>query len=374
MDDAAHAEAVRSGRAWEAFCDSLKAAGALVLAPDAPAGDVDRAEGFRCLTRLVRLALKTSLEYGDPSAPQLIPYMSDSQKFGIDNPDQDYLWARISGRHRYRLSGTRGTVGYVGIGVYAGSAGRGDGRTVAHVHAEELQAGPGDRLELILSPDPAPGNWIRLDPDVSTLIVRQTFQDRSREEPARLALECLDRIGPPPPLTPAKLGRALDRASLQVAGSMAFFKSLANRWRETPNVLHPTDRALASRSFGDPDLYYCGGSWRVGPGEALLVDFVPPRCRWWGFLVCNYWTESLDYRWRPIATNGERARRRADGSVRLAIAHEDPGLPDVNWLDTEGHGEGTMCLRWLLAEQTPVPVPRLVSIEALRRGDARGRS
>jgi hypothetical protein len=368
MDDAAYAEALRSGRAWEAFCDSLKAAGALVLAPDAPVSDVDRAEGFRCLTRLARLALKTSLEYGEPSAPQLIAYMGDSQKFGIDNPDQDYLWARISGRHRYRLSGPRGTAGYLGIGVYAGSAGRGDGRTVAHVHAEELGATPGGRLDVILSPEPSPGSWIRLDADASTLIVRQTFEDRSREEPARLVLECLDRVGPPPPLSPARLARALDRAALQVSGSLGFFKSLSNRWRETPNVLHPSDRALAARSFGDPDLYYCGGYWRVGPGEALLVDFVPPRCRWWGFLVCNYWTESLDYRWRPIATNGARARRRADGSVRIAIAHEDPGLRDVNWLDTEGHGEGTMCLRWLLAEETPVPLPRLVKLSELRSG------
>ena len=56
--------------------------------------------------------------------------------------------------------------------------------------------------------------------------------------------------------------------------------------------------------------------------------------------------------------------------VRLAFIflHEDPGLRDVNWLDTEGHGEGTMCLRWLLADETPVPVPRLVSLEALRAG------
>jgi hypothetical protein len=368
MDGGARAEALRDGRAWEAFCDALKAAGALVLAPDAPAGDVDRAEGFRLLTRLARLGLKTALEYGDPAAPQLIPYMGDSQKFGIDNPDQDYLWARISGRHRYRLSGTRGSVGYLGIGVYAGSAARGDGRTVAHVHAEDLQIGPAGRLEVTLSAESAPGNWIRLDPDASTLIVRQTFQDRASEQPARLALECLDREGPPPPLSPERLARGLERAALQVSGSVAFVKALANRWRETPNVLHPSDRALASRSFGDPDLYYCGGYWRVGPGEALVIDFVPPRCRWWGFLLCNYWTESLEYRYRPVALNGHRARRRADGSVRIAIAAEDPGLADVNWLDTEGHGEGTMCLRWLLAETTPVPTPRLVRLADFSKG------
>jgi hypothetical protein len=368
MEDAAYGEALHSGRAWEQFCDALKAAGAQVLAPDVPASDVDRAEGFRCLTRLVRLALKTGLEYADPAAPQLIPYMGDSQKFGIDNPDQDYLWARISGRRRYRLSGTRGGACYLGNGVYAGSAGRGDGRTVAHVHAEELEASPDGRLEVILSPEPAPGNWIRTDPGASTLIVRQTYGDRAAEEPARLSLECLDREAPPPPLTAEKLARSLERAALQVAGSLAFFKALSNRWRESPNLLHPTDRELAKRSFGDPDLYYCGGYWRVAPGEALVVDFVPPRCRWWGFLVCNYWTESLEYRYRPVATNGHRARRRADGSVRIAIAHEDPGLPDVNWLDTEGHGEGTMCLRWLLAETTPVPTPKLRKLSELRGG------
>jgi hypothetical protein len=29
-------------------------------------------------------------------------------------------------------------------------------------------------------------------------------------------------------------------------------------------------------------------------------------------------------------------------------------------MDTEGHAEGTMTLRWLLAEATPVPVPNVV--------------
>ena len=33
-----------------------------------------------------------------------------------------------------------------------------------------------------------------------------------------------------------------------------------------------------------------------------------------------------------------------DGSIRIIVAHQDPGLP--NWLNTCGHGEGTMCWRW----------------------------
>jgi hypothetical protein len=99
----------------------------------------------------------------------------------------------------------------------------------------------------------------------------------------------------------------------------------------------------------------------------LVIDFTPPRCTYWGFLLCNSGTESLEYRYRRVSTNKHRARYRADGSVRIVIAHEDPSLPDVDWIDTEGHREGTMTLRWLLAETTPVPSPRVVKWRDLAR-------
>jgi hypothetical protein len=123
---------------------------------------------------------------------------------------------------------------------------------------------------------------------------------------------------------------------------------------------------MAEESFGDPDLYYAGGYWRIAPDEALVVDLVPPRCRYWSFLLCNYWTESLDYRYRPIWTNGHRATHRPDGSVRIVVAAEEPRLPGITWLDTEGHREGTMTLRYLLAETTPIPTPRVVKLRDLR--------
>ena len=36
---------VLSGRTWEEFCDRLKAAGQVILRPEAPATEIDRAEG-----------------------------------------------------------------------------------------------------------------------------------------------------------------------------------------------------------------------------------------------------------------------------------------------------------------------------------------
>ena len=53
------------GRSWAEFCDRLKAAGSIVLAPDAPATQIDRAEGWRYLSRLTRVGLEMMLEHAE---------------------------------------------------------------------------------------------------------------------------------------------------------------------------------------------------------------------------------------------------------------------------------------------------------------------
>lgn len=347
------------GEAWRTFCRSLEQAGNLVLAR-APDHAIDRAEGLRYVTRLARMAFKLCLEHADPAAPRLIQYMDPTQKFGVDNPDQLYQWARISARYDYRLHGPRGTVSYIGIGVYGGSAGGGGRRTVAHRNVSELAPGPGGSVDVVLSANEHPGNWIRLEPGTSTLIIRQTRNDVDGEVLADLHLDRIDAPPMPPPLQSAQVTKGLERAAFQILGTIQVFADLADRWKASPNVLHPSDTRMAEQSFGDPDIYYVGGYWKLAPDEALVIDFSPPNCVYWGFLLCNYWTESLEYRYRPVSTNQHRAVRRRDGRVRIVVAHENPNLSDVNWMDTEGHAEGTMTLRWLLADETPVPAPRVV--------------
>lgn len=348
-----------NGEAWRGFCRALEQAGELVLSR-APDHAIDRAEGLRYVTRLARMAFKLCLEHADPAAPRLIQYMDPTQKFGVDNPDQLYQWARISADYAYRLRGPRGTVSYIGIGVYGGSAGRGGRRTVAHRNLADVPPGEGVEVDVVLSAKRHPGNWIELEPGTTTLIVRQTRNDVDNERLADLNLERIDATPMPPPLSSTQVAKGLERAARQILGTVSVFADLADRWRASPNVLHPSDTRMAEQSFGDPDIYYVGGYWSLAPDQALVIDLDPPECVYWGFLLCNYWTESLEYRYRPVSTNKHRAVRRNDGSVRIVIAHEDPGLADVNWMDTESHHEGTMTLRWLLAAATPVPVPRVV--------------
>ena len=96
----------------------------------------------------------------------------------------------------------------------------------------------------------------------------------------------------------------------------------------------------------------------LAPDEALVIDFTPPECEYWNFQLNNHWMESLDYRYHRIDVNHHGAVPAEDGSVRLVVAHEDPGT--ANWLDTAGHARGTMCLRWIRADHHPDPRTQLV--------------
>ena len=96
---------IMDGTAWAEFCDTLKAAGAVVLGEGTPENPFDRAEGFRYLTRLLRAALETFVEDADPLAPELLRTAHETVKMGDDNPDNYYQNAPISGRHEYRISG-----------------------------------------------------------------------------------------------------------------------------------------------------------------------------------------------------------------------------------------------------------------------------
>lgn len=58
----------------------------------------------------------------------------------------------------------------------------------------------------------------------------------------------------------------------------------------------------------------------------------------------------------------------ADGTVRVVIAHDDPGVP--NWLDTAGHREGPIVFFWLRARARLEPIEaRVVAMAKLSGPD-----
>jgi hypothetical protein len=359
-------QALLDGSAWAAFCDQLKAAGQLVLAADKPRDALTRAEGFRYLTRLTRLALEKNIEFASSEFPRFYSLSHETAKIGNDNPDNFYQNCAIDGRREYRIYGYRGTAPYVSIETKAGSYGAtGNMAPTGHVELDSLEIGDDGFFELRVSSRQHAGNWLPATPESDNILVRQTFHQRATEQPAELNIECLDPQGSPV-LQPAQFARQLAAVAPFVSGTAQLFGDWMQRFAEHVNQLPPNDQKMCLDAGGDPAIYYHNSMWRLEGDEALLVEFRPPRaCHSWNFQLSNYWMESLDYRYHRICVNSHSAEYGGDGLVRIVVAHRDPGPDWPNWLTTAGHSVGAMLLRYVEARDYPPVRTRVVKFEEL---------
>ena len=355
---------IESGAAWSDFCDTLKRAGDTILSDRSPDDPLDRAEGFRYLTRLTRAALEVFVEHADPRAPVLHRPVHETAKIGADNPDNYYQNASISGKYEYRIVGKRGSVHYLGFGTQAGNYGStGRSGPTGYLESADMQIDPNGHFEILVSCRKQSGNWLPMEPDTETLIVRQTFLDREHEKLAELEIKRIDGDSTPSPLTPDAIDRGLTASSNLVVGCAALFANWAEGFRKHKNQLPEFDQGISLAAGGDPHICYYHSYWELEPEEALVVEVIPPECEYWNFQINNHWMESLDYRFHRIAINKHQARLRDDGSVRIVLAHTDPGV-DI-WLETAGHRRGTMCFRWVRAADHPQPQTRVVKLSEL---------
>lgn len=359
-------ERVLSGTTWETFCEHLKAAGKIILRPETPATELDRAEGWRYLSRLTRIGLEMMLEYADPDFPEFYAASHDTVKIFAPNPDNAYLNATVTGDREYRIYGNRGTVPYLSFGTKANRyAIDGTMASTGELDAEDMQFTTDGNFEMILSRQKKSGNWLPLSEDSTMLLVRQTFLDRSAETPAEVHIECLNRPTRPNPLGPEALARALYSAGMFVTNTAEMLADLSQRFASEPNILQAEPwRELSMRTGGDPNICYFHGFWQLARDEALVIDTEIPDCAYWNFQLNNYWMESLDYRHFTVDVNKHTAQYNTDGTVTIVIATRDVGIG--NHIDTAGHTSGTMLLRWISADNHPVPDCKVMKIPHLK--------
>jgi len=341
-----HNERIVSGKAWEEFCDTLKSAGASLMFPGTPADPFDQAEGVRYLSRLTRAGLEAFVEYNDPAFPVLRRMVHETVKMGADNPDNYYFNAQVDGsKYEYRIRGKRNTVHYLGLFTQNGNYGSTGGLApCGQLGHQQIHYESDGSFEVILSKEPKGKNWLKIEDATGLVMVRQTFFNRFEEIPAELTIENLDRRRAPDPITPAMVDEGLKTAGMFVGGASLLFAKWANGFRKHPNTLPLFDPQTSNAAGGDPNIIYYHSYWKLDKDEVLVIEVRPPECDSWNFQLNNYWMESLDYRYFTICINKATAVYEPDGSVRVMVAHADPGHP--NWLDTCGHREGTMCWRW----------------------------
>jgi hypothetical protein len=359
---------VTSGAAWDALCDALRGAGRLVLGEGVPDSPRDRAEGFRYLTRFLASGIAICVEHADPEQPEFCRMIEASAKWGLDMPDCLYLYASVRGDLAYRIRGDRGSANHFDLQVNSGhfaSGEIGSWGTVSSRHGGELEVAGDGSVEIALSAAERPGNWLRLAPEAEFVLIRQYFADWERERPATLWIEREGGGAPAPPPRTDQIAARLARLAQWLERGGALWERMSRGLLSMPaNSLVFHDPPAAGAHTGLAGQAYGMGNFRCAPDEAVIVSFPVPRCRHWSVSLADYYWQSLDYASRQSSLNGHQAALDADGVFRGVIAQRDPGVP--NWLDAAGHAQGTLAVRFLLAEGAAKPELRAVPFAELR--------
>jgi len=346
---------------WTKFCRDLERAGQQVLSSDLQTSETERAEGLRYLTRLLRVGLDMHLEHGDPAFPSFYQASHATAKIGSDNPDNYYQNATISGVHRYRIRGQRGTVPILSFGTKANRyAIDGSMASTGELDIRDVAVDAKGNFEIIVSREKSEGDWLPLAQDSSILIVRQTFFDRANETPAIVEIETLDGAATPPALDMETLGSALTRVPAFVNGTSTIFKNWAELFRtENRNTLNTAEQSMFIKAGGDPMIHYLHGWWEIEDTQALRITSSVPDCEGWNFQINNIWMESLDYRYHNIHTNNGLVELNEDGSVTVMVSAKPQS---GNWIDTTRHNKGTMLWRWTGANDHPIPTVEVINV------------
>jgi len=348
------------GTTWREFCRALEKAGDTLLRESAPADPFTRAEGIRYLTRLLRAGLESQIESSDACYPRFYQLSNETIKIGNDNPDNIYHNCNVAGRYDYRIYGNLGSVPYLSFGTKAGSYDRdGEMWPTGQIDSRKMEIAPNGDFEIIVSAEEKPGNWLPMKPESEMIIVRQTFNIRHEETPAHYDIECLnsDRDERGSALDPLAVEPALERAANFVTQTSNLFTNWMEDYEKHLNQLPSDDQERCQRAGGDANIHYLQSYWRLGPEEALLIeaDRIPEKGTW-NLQLSNFWMESLDYLHHRIHTNKSIAHYEPDGSLRIVIAHADPGPAFPNWLETCRHESGGMLFRWIESEGDHPPV------------------
>ncbi|MEJ6655337.1 MAG: DUF1214 domain-containing protein, partial [Pseudomonas sp.] len=347
----AAAQRLLSGQAWDDFCDSLKQTGRLLEQLDDVPTELERAEWYRFLTRLVRNGFERFVENCEPNRPRLKD-ASWRQSINFQCPDQDHLLCEFDEAVDYRVTGNLRDIPYFVMAVWSAAqpadlgarnwAERGvEGlkefdpamlHTTAFLPSEKIQHDADGNFEVILSQHPHEGNWLKLEHDSVGMLVRVVHQNRNSEKVPHMHIERLDGAAPRP-IQPDELSRGLAKAAQEVLG----YAELARSWWQDNLGLRPNQLRFSQATYlsngGVADRHHAFGSWHLSPGEALVLEFTPPECEYWIFQLCNLWQENLDnYEDGQGYINNSCAEYGADGLIRIIIADQNPGLVG-NWID-----------------------------------------
>jgi len=409
-DDETKAAAARLQAAWDSLIARLNQARGGIDEPTRwppPATPRNLAEGYRYVLGFLYGSLARVL---GPTAefPYFVRVIQPLNRSTIDNADATYLAAPIDGRCSYTIRGRagdtrhwRGQPAAVGcrkaphyVIFQTPSGYSGDSGSIAELapgsrancdvlDSSDLQVGEDGRFEILLAPtrpEGYTGNFMctraiktrknREGQEVSReyiaefVMLRELFCDWENEDLLELFIFRNDRLGAPMPVyTPELAAKQMEEVGLFTRNQVYFWNEFyavtleayggknGEPSRMMPrNDFNKANAASLATAGGMTTNIYCGGIYELGEDEALLVELNQPiEPEYIGFHLGNLWGESFDFANHQSSLNAFQAHRDPDNVLRYVIAHRDPGV--ANWLDTTGHPEGYMAVRWAYSQK-----------------------
>ena len=340
----------------------------LVQEPD------DVGEALRAVLHLLEASLLSRME-SSPAHPWLREFPLPTRKFLGDNADAVYYETAISPNHTYRLRGNVAGAVYVSITLEGGAPDGGfSPKTAGVINDTQFDVASDGSFEIRLGGDPSDRNWLALPPDATRILTRHYYEDDvpAPREPRHVdwQIEVLDPGPPPDPPNDANVAAAIRRAATFLRSATLdmgppprenqpdFVSRVPN---EFPKPVKPGDHGLAAA-----DAAYSMAPFLVPAGQALVIEGRwPDDCRSANVCLWNRHMQTFDYLNRQVTLNRRQTRTETDGSFRIVVAHEDPGVP--NWLDTEGRQFGLVFFRYMLPEsEIETPRATLVPADSLR--------
>jgi len=221
---------------WHNFCDHLKSASDIIFNSNSPPNDIERAKGFRLLSRNIALALQFKLENADPRFPELMHYFDPIRKQGGDNADALYQGSPINGKDTYVIKGSLGTAKYLAITVLEDGSTPWGGKVIATLFKSEIQTDAMGNFEVVLSPTPHRGNWIQTTPDSWRVTIRQFFGDWESEIPMDAAIDCMTHSETKKEIHPDQIVSGLSESGRWLTDSVEYWIRMIDLWQERPKA------------------------------------------------------------------------------------------------------------------------------------------
>jgi hypothetical protein len=372
-----------ASRAWLALAQKMGEWDAKFSTPSyAGITSNERAEARLVMADALQMALDF-WTYADSDNPSFTRFVRPNRKLLGDNPDAVYFFAPIRPDGHYVIRGN--TAGAVYTSFTVERAERDGGRPIAlaaTLNDTEFDVAADGSYEIHVGGPKRDRNWLALTPDSRTITTRHYYEwekPAAADQDLHIPLTISPVARPPAPalVTEEDMAARLQTVAtyfdsgLSMSGPTDRARSeaaLARFLSQVPNQFTDPNVESANRNIGyaAADNRYLQAQYQLGPDEALEMRGRWPECRFANVMLFNRYFATYDYVSRPTWQNRKRTTLEKDGSFRMIVAHEDPGLP--NWMDTQGRPRGTIFWRFQLAPGHIEPIrTRVVKLKDLKR-------